>query len=135
MVADTPLESPPGLLHWLLSETLFSMFLCILCCLITIRFYSQLKVNEAIRHVGNQRPSGKRPAAGWGRLVSLRESSLKGLNCKQLFFLIQVSYLHCNQRLFLLLNLLLGEYFQIVRFLIKHSLLLSLSLLLLSLLS
>ena len=34
--------------------------------------------------------------------------------------MIQVSYLHCNQRLFLLLNLLqLGEYFQIVRFLFK----------------
>ena len=33
---------------------------------------------------------------------------------------IQVSNLHCNQRLVLLLNLLRGEYFQIVRFLIKH---------------
>ena len=30
------------------------------------------------------------------------------------------SNLHCNQRLVLLLNLLHGEYFQIVRFLIKH---------------
>ena len=34
--------------------------------------------------------------------------------------IIQVSNLHCNQRLVLLLNLLLGEYFQIMRFLIKH---------------
>ena len=34
--------------------------------------------------------------------------------------IIQVCNLHCNQRLVLLLNLLLGEYFQIVRFLIKH---------------
>ena len=35
--------------------------------------------------------------------------------------IIQVSNLHCNQRLVLLLNLLHGEYFQIERFLIKHS--------------
>ena len=36
--------------------------------------------------------------------------------------MIQVSYLHGNQRLFLLFNLLqLGEYFQIVRFLFKRT--------------
>ena len=41
--------------------------------------------------------------------------------CNILYILIiQVSNLHCNQRLVLLLNLLLGEYFQIMRFLIKH---------------
>ena len=34
--------------------------------------------------------------------------------------IIQVSNLHCNQRLVLLLNLFHGEYFQIKRFLIKH---------------
>ena len=39
--------------------------------------------------------------------------------CYVSYVMNQVSYLHCNQRLFLLLNLLLDEYFQIARFLIK----------------